>query len=533
MLAVLSLLLLAKLFSGLEGYPPTWCDEIVYIEPAVNFVKAGHFAAPGIARQLETKGLKGLGEHYFLNVPLGAYARIAVYEIFGADQAGRRLADWLFIVLATAALLLALKNWVTPQATILAGIVFVLHRIVGDAFGRPDLLSLAFGLFAVWLVTQPLAGDAAGKPLFGRAFVTGLFIGLSGFSHQFGGVFWGVIVVAVQVTLHGTDLKLWKALQWLVFFGLGGLAVTLTWLPQIAVAPQAWQQQFFYLLNLKHHLVKSFVRSAHFLISDTIAKNPVACLMAFASVLVVKMRKQLRAKFRLTLLACLLLLVVWRCHAFEPYVRQYSIHFWALICILFAFVYDDWSSWLAQRFAASRAALLKNATIAVVILAGSLQTGIISIEAFGLPFLETRKAIVALLQNNISPDDQVLAGDAFYFDVPTRHKSVWYWSEKLDLNDYNVLVAQFPSPEAIPVSDGTDRDQWNNCFSPEQAVVFRRDFELVASVPGVLLPAKFSPPHYRPHVLGCYIYRNKHPHLDSSHIADPAHKPRTPGAKPV
>jgi hypothetical protein len=511
LLSLLALLLLVKLFSALEGYPPTWCDEIVYAEPAVNFVQNGRYAAPAIARQLETKGLKGLDEHCFLSPPLGTYARVAMYELFGANQTGRRLTDWVFLVLTTTMLLWLLSRWVTPPATLLTGIIFVLDRIVADDFGRPDLLSLLFGLAALFFVTRQTNPAATEKSFFGQAYVVGLLIGLSGLCHQFGGVFWGVIVVAVQVARPEPRWRPVKIAQWLAFFVLGGLTAALFWLPQIATAPQAWHQQFFYMLDLKYHLAKSFAGSARVLAADTFGKNPAVCLFVAASVLAVKWRNAAQTRLRRVLMVCFLLLAVWRCHSFEPYIRQYSIHFWAVICILFAFAFDEWSAWLKQRISSTWAHRFHNASIVLIILAGSLTTYVAIAEAFLLPFHETRNEITVLLRENISPNDQVLVDAAFYYDVPARNKSIWYWSEKLDLSDYDVVVAPFPSLEAVPVSDGKDRDQWNNCFSPEQAAVFRRDFKLIAQVPSIY-GVPLAPHLYTPRINGCYIYRNLHPH---------------------
>ena len=304
-------------------------------------------------------------------------------------------------------------------------------------------------------------------------------------------------------------------MKWMLLFGLSGLSVGLVWLPQILGAPQDWQHQFFYLLNLKQHLAKSFVKSAGTMAADTIGKNPLVCLMILASPFAICASRPWQKKLCRILVACLLLLLVWRCHSFEYYVRQYSIHFWAVICILFAFVFDAWTGWLEQKFSSARAAHLQNITIVAVILAGSLQMYLVSVEAFWLPFAESRKEILTLLQKNILPGERVLATDAFYYDVPTRNKSVWYWSEKLDLSRYNVLVAAYATPEAMPVSDGKDRDQWENAFSPEQAVYFMKNFELVAGIPEKRLSAAFAPPHYRPFVAGCYFYRNKHPRSDT------------------
>ena len=517
LLSLLALLLLVKLFSALEGYPSTWCDEIIYSEPAVNFVKAGHYAAPSIARQLETKGVSGLDEHCFLSPPLGAYARVAMYELFGADQTGRRLTDWVFLVLTTAMLLWLLGRWVTPQATILTGMVFVLHRIVADDFGRPDLLSLLFGLAALLVVTRKNEPATTDKSFFGHAYVVGLLIGLSGLCHQFGGVFWGVIVAAVQIIQPEPRWRPVKTAQWLAFFVLGGLTAALSWLPQIAAAPQAWHQQFFYMLDLKYHLAKNFAAAARTLAADTFGKNPAVCLLVAASVLAVKWRSAAQTRLRWVLMVCFLLLAIWRCHSFEPYNVSYSIHFWAVICILFAFAFDEWSTWLKQQVAIAWAHRFLNASIALIVLTGSLTTYVGIAEAFLLPFHETRKEITTLLRENISPTDHVLVSDAFYYDVPAHSKSIWFWSEKLDLNKYNVVVAPFAAAESIPVFDGNgrtqlnDSDQYDQCFSAQQVAVFRRDFKLIAKIP-TISGWQLAPHLYTPMIKGCYIYRNLHPH---------------------
>jgi len=153
----------------------------------------------------------------------------------------------------------------------------------------------------------------------------------------------------------------------------------------------------------------------------------------------------------------------------------------------------------------------------LIILAGSLTTYVAIAEAFLLPFHETRNEITELLRENISPNDRVLVSDAFYYDVPSHSKSIWFWGEKLDLDDYNVVVAPFPTAEAIPVYDGNSRtqlndlDQYDQCFSPEQAAVFRRDFKLIAEIPTVS-GMRLAPHLYTPRIKGCYIYRNLHPH---------------------
>jgi hypothetical protein len=511
LLSVLLLLLLFKLFCALDGYPPVWGDEVFYTEPAVNFVQGGPYAAPGIDRQLETKGVNGLAEHYFLNVPIATYARMPVYEVAGANMIGFRLADWIFLVLATVALLIVLRRWVTPRTCILTGIVFATNRVVESDFGRPDVLSMAFGLVALFLVTKPHGSGDIGKPSLGRAYAAGFFIGLSGLTHQFGGIFWAVIVVAVQFAIQGTALNPLRSAQWMVCFGLGGLTGVLLWLPQIAMAPLAWYQQFSFMVSQKYHLFKNFGQSAHNLAVGTIGKNPIAVLLILFCPLIVGWRKLSHLKLWWTLVACLLLLAVWRCHSFEPVVLNYAVHFWAVICILFALAFDDLTGWTKRQFSANKAGLMQFAATASIVALALVMNYIPAVETCVLPYTATQKKIAAILRESIAPNDQVLAGPAFYYEVPAHIKSLWVWSEKLDLNDYSVVVAPF-APQDIPVSGGKGKDQWSQCFTLEQADVFRRDFKLVTNVPAIWFRPRYYPTSYQPHIFGCYLYRNQHPH---------------------
>ncbi len=522
LLGLLLLFLALRLIYALQGYPPsvTSIDELVYTEPAVNYVNSGHFAAPGLARQLEAKGVPGLDRHYFLNVPLAAYLRVAIFEAAGTSTAARRLADWLFLLLAAGSLLLMMRRWATPSSALLAALVFVTNRVAESDIGRPDVLALAFGLLALWWSTQPGVGHE--RPG-GRAYGAGLLIGLSGMAHQFGGVFWAVIVITWQISALESPRHLGRLLVWLTLFGLGGLTASLLWLPQILAAPAAWQQQFSFMLELKHHLSRDFGQLAIRLITLTVGKNPAVPLVIIAGLLAAGWKRLQYPRRWKTLAAGGLLLFIWTCRSFEPYTIAYSVHFLAVICLLFALAFDELKGWAQPRMSPRWAGRLRFAAAAAVIAPGLIMTYIPLAENFGLPYRATQEKIAGLILQQVQPGDRVLAGSGYYYQVPGHNKSLWFWGEKLDLRDYNLVVAPYPTAADFPGPDRNIHEQWCQIFTAEQGAAFQRDFELVASVPDQWIQTTRYPTGYKPHITGCYIYRNIRPRpAQSGNGAGPA-----------
>ena len=527
-LGALVLLLAFKLVCALTGYPPTWCDEVVYTEPAVNFVNEGVFASPGLAQQLELTGGGGFDQHSFLNVPLAGYARVAIYKLVGTEQSGRRITDWIFLVLATGALFFALRQWCALEISVFCTIPFVLHKTVGNDQGRPDLLSLTFGLLAFAILSRqlrPEIKDLAAKGRTWTALLVGFLIGLSGLTHQFGGVFWAFIIVVVKVTQEGRALGWLTLTRWAAFVGVGGLAGISLWLPQIFHAPDVWAMQFSHMLNLKHHLLKSFPGSLSETVQDTVFRNPCLFLVLIAG-LAIKRKKRSITDIRLVLIGCLIVLAIWRCYSFEPYLQAYSIHFWAVICILLGLAAGDLIEYAQDRFPTKRPARIANTLLGVVLLGGMMSLYTPFIEVFMLSSAKVRADASQLLHSSISERDRVLAGPAWYFDVPSTNKSVWVWTEKIDLNDYDAVVTSYPSKQSAPAF--RERDQYIDCFTPEQSQVFLKNFELVAGVTPSSTNTNASlagfddcisavarrlgmSNHHAPQIGGCYIYRNLHP----------------------
>ncbi len=531
----LALIFSVKLFSSLAGWPRTWCDEVWYSEPAVNYINHGVYAAPGLLQQMDQLEIGGFDQHSFLFAPLTAYARIPIYLLFGAEQAGRRIADCIFLALATGALALLLRQWCSVRVVLLSCLLFATHKYVWLDYGRPDLLSLMFGILALSVLMRHLNGrnktdlhPPLQKNRIGNAFLVGLLIGWSGLSHQVGGVFWGLIIIAAKLTQGERSRGRGSLLQWLVFFGLGGLAGVALWLPQILSAPAVWWSQFSYMLSVKHHLMKSFSGSLVELGNSTIIRNPFVFVLLAAGLLA-KRSCWAITDIRMVLIACLGLLGIWRCWAFEPYNPWYSIHFWAAICILFALATGDLIEFLKAPPLTGKKPFVKKAAVVcamLAVLAGFIPAYNTLVECFMLPFQETRSNAIALLHSHISARDRVLVEPACFFETPSTNKSVWQWADKLDLNDFDVVVTHYPSKESIVVFQ--DRDSWLDWFTPSQAKIFLDNFELVAGVPPVPLPTnsvaaridscfnnlakhmKIPAAHQGPQLRGFYIYRNKH-----------------------
>ena len=534
---LLALIFSVKLFSSLAGWPKTWCDEVWYSEPSVNYINHGVYAAPSLLQQMEKLGIGGFDRHSFLFAPLGAYARIPIYMLFGAEQAGRRIADCIFLALATGALAFLLRQWCSVRVVLLSCLLFATHKYVWLDYGRPDLFSLMFGMLALSLLMRHLNcrkktdfPPHMQKKQIGNAFLVGLLIGLSGLAHQFGGVFWGLIIIMTKLTQGERPKGGWPMLQWMVFFGLGGLAGVALWLPQIISAPAVWWSQFSYILSVKHHLMKSFPGSLVELGNSTIIRNPFVFVL-LAVGLLAKRSSWSITDIRAVWIACLGLLGIWRCWVFEPYNPWYSIHFWAAICILFGLATGDLIEFLKEQPLTWKKPFIKKmggVCVILAILAGLVPAYNTLVECFMLPFRETRSHAIALLHSNISASDRVLVEPSLLFETPSTNKSVWQWADKLDLNDFDVVVTHYSSKESIVVFQ--DRDSWLDWFTPPQAKIFLDNFEQVAGVPPEPLPTnsiaaridggfdsiakhlKIPSAHQGPQLRGYYIYRNKFAH---------------------
>jgi len=95
------------------------------------------------------------------------------------------------------------------------------------------------------------------------------------------------------------------------------------------------------------------------------------------------------------------------------------------------------------------------------------------------------------------------------------------WCDKLDLNQFDVVVGTFQTKQQVQVVGSSD--QWGDSLTPDQASIFMTNFELVAasSLPtnqhrtGLENTSAGPRPaadllHIPSSIHGCYIYRNRH-----------------------
>lgn len=495
--------LFLKLIFSLHGLPGTNCDEVAYIEPAVNFAKSGHFASPGLAEQLALKGVNGLAQSSFIVTPVGPYCRIAGYALFGTDFQGRRMVDWLVFTFALGAFIFAARAWERGPLVLLAAASMGLSPTVMWNAGRSDVFSVGFGLIAFGLAARLIKRDAMLiHRKIGVAFLVGLFAGFSGLSHPFGGVFWGV-AASVFVLTHNAGQSRWRELLFLsLAIGIGGLSSLAIWLPRILAAPELWYEQFYYLAALKVHLAKDFTGSAMAVFYDLRIYHVV--FVAAVASLFLPWRDPFQRFSRNAILIALILLLIWRCRCWEFYAGPYIIHFWGLVCIWFVLACKEWAACLQRYVTSSLWGLFLCLFFGVVLLEVSAVSynDLIHHSGFGLP---VSKEVIASLNRRIGPEEKVLACAACYLDLKTTNKTYWYWGETLNLDSYDVIISRYPRIIF------QDTGEWVDFFTPQQAADFHRLFELSAILPPTPVRIKLFPENWALQTQPFYLFKKNHP----------------------
>ena len=495
---LLGLVLTGQLLLGIKNYLPTVTDEAVYVEPAVNYVEHGHIASPGLALQLGQSGIPGLTETSSLAVPVATYARIAVLKIFGTDLAGRRIADWFFMLAAISAFLPVARRF-SFKAGLGAFIVFAFHPIIlWHSPGRPDLLAMAFGLLALgvllWAMDPP--NRSADRRFLAGMIASGLLVGLSGMAHQFGGIFWGLVLSLVFFALvWNSGEKSRIGLGYLFFLGGGAVAV-LVWLPAILENHRFWWAQIHFFPHLKNRLDVNFWRSLKELSVQTLLLKPFLGLSLLV-LLLTRAVSDAERKIIAALAASIILLAVLRCASFEYYNPNYRVHFHAVLCVLFGFAAHWLWRWLEKRFVAEKIQLaFWVATLGLVFVGRETNYASLA-DAFFLPKSERPAALTAMVQRDIKPGDKVLANTIMYLDVPGERKTLMFETQHLDLLGFDVIVTSNPE---IPWAE--TRDQYIDYFSRRQAEDFAKYFVCVDSTAAATVLG------LKHHVLpGGYIFR--------------------------
>lgn len=495
--------LFLKLVLSLHGLPGTNCDEVAYIEPAINFAKTGHYASPGLANQLSLKGVNGLEKTSCIITPMGPYCRIAGYTLFGTGFQGRRMVDWLVFAFALGAFIFAASAWERgPLVLLVAGIMGLGPAVMWNA-GRSDVFSVAFGLIAFGLASRLIQRDTLPiKNKMGVAFLLGLFAGFSGLSHPFGGVFWGV-AAAVFVLAYNAGQSRWREMLFLsLAIGIGGLSSLVVWLPRILATPQLWHEQFFYLASIKTHLGKEFTKTAMAVFYDLRAYH--VLFVATLVSLCLPWRDAFQRFSRNAILISLLLLLIWRCRCWEYYAGPYIIHFWGLVCILFVLGCKEWAAFLQRYVTGGLWGLFLFLFFGGVLLEVSAVSyrSLVYESVAGLP---VSKNVIAALNQNLRPDEKVLTCAACYLDLDTTNKTYWLWGEMLDLNDYDVIISRYPKIFS------KDTGEWVDFFTPKQAADFPRLFELSAVLPPTPVRIQFFPENWALQTQPFYLFRKIHP----------------------
>jgi hypothetical protein len=495
---LLGLVLTGQLLLGTKGYVPTVTDEPVYVEPAVNYIQHGQIASPGMALQLAQSGIPGLTETSSLAVPVATYARIPLLEIFGANLTGRRVADWFFMLAAIAAFLPLARRF-PSKAGLCAFIMFAFHpTILWHSPGRPDLLSLAFGLLALrglfWTLDPPR--QSSDLRFLAGMMGCGLLVGLSGMAHQFGGIFWGVVLSLVFLVLVWNPPEKRRFTLGYLFFLGGGLMALLVWLPAILENHRFWWAQIHFFPHLKRRLDVDFWVSLKELSGHTLLLKPFLGLSLLV-LLLTRTVSHTERKIVGALTASIILLAVWRCASFEYYNPNYQVHFLAVLCLLFGFAAHRVWRWLEQRFAASQTRLALCLTVLCLAFVGRQANYAGLTDAFFLPKAKRDASVAAMLQRDLKPGDRVLATTTTYLDVPGNRKTLMFETQHLDLLDFDVVATSDPQ---IPWDE--HRDQYIDYFSRRQAEDFAKHFICVDSARATTVSG------LKPHILpGLYIFR--------------------------
>jgi hypothetical protein len=499
-----------KALAAWREYPESFVDEVIYMEPAWQAATTGSFANPGIALQLAGKGVPGLNHGSFLNLPATLWIKTPLLEIMGASLRGLRLVDLVIVCAAAAAFAYAAKRLAHAWRWLLAVSVFILNPIfIWAPPGRPDLLSLLFGLTALGLILRSRR-DPPSELGAGTLLTIGALLGCCASCHLFGGVYW--TVTATAVLLAGED-RFRQAPRALFLLGVGTalpLAANAAWL--VHGGAEAWRQ-FHWLLDLKRGLHRSFGGTLTSALIQSLGRNPlILVFLVFLPWAVIGRQRRLLAAWSLALVT----LLVWRCAAFEGYNHAYEVHLWASLCCLFALALEGMcrstnraAAWLTRSTAGS-------GLLAISLVLAGFGTGYNKwIEATALNYARQHRKIQQVVAQSIPPGARVLASCDAYFLVKQTNVLAMSHHDKLDLAAFDYIVTR------TPLVSLSNRDQWFDVLTPAQNVTFQTSFRLVAELPAVTLGPPPFRGAYQPKITGLCVYRRSTAGFQSSQKPGP------------
>jgi 4-amino-4-deoxy-L-arabinose transferase-like glycosyltransferase len=498
--AIICILALAAAFAlkaiaAWQEYPESTNDEVIYMDAAMQGARTGRLASPGLILPLAAKGVTGLDRGTYFNLPMTLWIKVPLLKIVGANLRGLRLVDLLITVLATVAFAGVASCLARGWRWILATAVFLLNPVILWAQpGRPDLLSLGFGLAALWVLCAS-TGVFEKPARRGTIWWAGMLLGVCAGCHLFAGVFWCVMVGTL---LLAGERNIKSAVGGLLILGAGAgvvLAVNAAWLLHGGSEAMG---EFRWLLDLKKSLHRDFLAALVLTFTVSFARCPLMLpvLALFPSALGTARARRLAA-WMLPLAA----LLVWRCVAFEKYHIAYTVHFWAVFCCAFAITLEGLPNiglpaarWLTQTMAGG-------AVLAAVFVAQGYALSYNKwMESLMVSHADQNRLVEAAITNAIPRDARVLATCDAYFLMQAPNLTAMAHHDQLGLDSFDYIVFRNP-PVQGPISD-----QWFDCLTPEQYADFNKSFRLLTNVPDRRFEAGWYPGKYRPWAPGALIY---------------------------
>lgn len=213
-----------------------WSDEAWFANAALNLATKGRMATTVI----ETAGtnLKGLDQHTYWVMPLHLVTQAGWYKIFGFSLFSLRLLSTVFGLIALASWFIIVKVLSGDQKVALLTVTILSCDyifIMGASFGRPDMMSTAFGSAALACYLLLRERNLTLAILVGHSLVA-----VCGLTHPNGGVLFFAGLLFITLYFDRSRLIKRHAIIFAIPYLVGGAA----WGAYILEAPSLFVSQF-------------------------------------------------------------------------------------------------------------------------------------------------------------------------------------------------------------------------------------------------------------------------------------------------
>ena len=498
-IACLLLVILVRITGIINlGNTISFVDDVIYVDPAVSLAKNGVVAAPSIAKQLAGKGIVGVDTSYHISTPLNWAIRLPLIACITNIPQAKASADVFILLLLGGSFFLSSRFLSSKAVALYFTSLFLTYKVVGFAApGRPDLLSAAFGLFALACVLYSEQHRASARWLL----IAGVLCSLSLLAHQFGGVVWTAASLAT-LAVHRKAASRSVPFRELAILIIGASLPLIAYMLFVLRDFENWRSQFFWLVELKRTLNKDAQLSLIDVAKQVILRNPIALALVLTSLGILLIGKDVMHKrTAFALIATLVFAIAWRVLGFEHYTSHYNGHFAALICLLGSLSLPN----LVQ--VAGDASNAAKWTVWITLLA-ALLIGIVACihpiaSVLLLPHSAAYEERSAALRG-VPIDARVLVSCDLYFEVDRPNKIAMAHHERVDLRTFDYVVASIAQ---IPVAD--HKDQYFDTFTMAQDSIMAGSFELVRSVPSHRLDFSVPLTAVQPKTLSLFLWRQK------------------------